>query len=283
MANEAVILPILTKLQLIRSLIDAGHTWIQVTGFGSPRKIPQLADADDLARQLPHRTDVIFSAWVGDSRGMERAISAGVDEVVLSVSASEAFQKKVSKITIAERFDQLREMATLAGKHQIRYRGSVSTAFYCPLSGKVDAKRVLEQVNRLLDLGCSEVTIQDNVGRATPKLVWKLLDRLLRKIPAYMIAGRFHDTYGMGISNVLAALASDVRVFESSIGGLGLSHDASGGAGNVATEDLVHALEGMGVRTNVSLDKLVQTTHRIERFLNHPIASKVYQAEKNRL
>jgi hydroxymethylglutaryl-CoA lyase len=281
--NESVILPVLTKLQLIRSLIDAGASMIEVTGFEDSDEVPQFADAEDIVRQLPRRTDVVFSAWVGDVSGIERALAAGMEEVVISTAASPTFHKKVFGRSLDEHFERLREVAALARRHQVRLRGAVQTSFHCPYDGKVDPKKVVDVASRLLDLGCIEVSIDDTVGRATPKMVWKLLDRLLKKTPAATFAGHFRDTYGMAVSNVLAAVGSDIRTFETSIGGLGVCPYAPDVPGNVATEDLVFVLEGMGIRTNVALDKLIQTSARIERFLNHPIASKVYQAEKSRL
>jgi hydroxymethylglutaryl-CoA lyase len=280
--NESVILPVLTKIQLIRSLVEAGGSLIEAAGFADPHEFPQLADAEDIARQLPKRTDVVYSAWVNDARGMERALASGIEEIVISVAASETSQEKLSHQTIDERLGGLWEVIALARSHQVRIRGTIFSAFLCPYEGKIDPRKVVEIASRLFDLGCFEISIGDTTGRATPKMVWKLFDRLLRKVPANAYAGHFHDTYGMAVANILAAIGADVRVFETSIGGLGMCPDAPGASGNVATEDVVYVLEGMGIRTNFSLDKLIQTSGRIERFLNHPIASRVYQAEKGR-
>jgi hydroxymethylglutaryl-CoA lyase len=273
LAGESVIFPILTKLQLIRSLVEAGASMIEVTAFVDPDRVPQLADAEEVARQLPRRSDVIYSALVEDVRGVERAIAAGVDEWVVRIPASADPADASAEVS--------REILLLARRHRIPFRGKVTDAFRAPSGGRVDTKRVADAVTRLLDLGCSDVTLVDDEGRATPKTVWKVLDRILQRVPAYLLAAHFHDTYGLGAPNALAAIASDVRIFESSIGGLGVSHKGEG-VGNIATEDLVFVLEGMGVRTNLSLEKLVGTSARIERFLNHPIPSRVYRAEKSR-
>lgn len=282
LANEAVILPVLTKLQLIRSLIDAGQSLIDVTGFLNPEEIPQLADAEDVVRQLPRRTDVTYTAWVNDPPGMERALAAGIEEVVIPVAASDTFQEKASRQKIEERFGRLWEVVALARRHRTKLRGEILVSFVCPYEGKIDPKKVVDIASRLFELGCYEISIGDTTGKATPKMVWKVFDRLLKKTSAAAFSGHFHDTYGMAVANLLAAVASDVRIFETSIGGLGVSPFAPGAPGNVATEDVVYVLEGMGIRTNLSLDKLIQTSARIERFLNHPISSRVYQAEKKR-
>ncbi|MFH1262219.1 MAG: hydroxymethylglutaryl-CoA lyase [Pseudomonadota bacterium] len=280
--NEVVILPALTKLALIRSLVDAGQSLIEAVGFADPETYPQLADAEDVARQLPRRDDVTYSAWVEDSRGMERALVAGIGEVAIGVAASDGSQRHATKQTTEERIGSLWEIVALARKHRLQFRGVISSAFVCPFEGKIDPRRVVEIAGRLFDLGCYEIAISDTTGRATPKMVWKVFDRLLKKAPASAFAGHFHDTYGMAISNILAAAGADVRVFETSIGGLGVCPHAAGAPANVATEDVVYVLEGMGIRTNLTLEKLIQTSGRIERFLNHAIASRVYQAERHK-
>ncbi len=281
--SEAAHIPVLTKVQLIRSLIEAGHQYIEVTAFVSPKAIPQLADADAVARQLPKREDVTFSALVPNQKGMERAVEAGMDEVAVFTAASETFNQKNINASIEESFKRFEEVFKIAQKHGKRVRGYISTCFVCPYEGKVSPRKVVEVSQRLFAMGCYEVAISDTIGKATPKMVWKLFDRLLKKAPASAFAGHFHDTYGMALTNVLAAMGCGIRTFDSSVGGLGGCPYAPGAAGNVATEDLVFALDGMGIETGLDLDKLIQTSAHMEKFLNHAITSKVYQAEKSRL
>jgi hydroxymethylglutaryl-CoA lyase len=279
--HESVVLPVLTKLQLIRSLVDAGQSLIEAAGFADPAAYPQLADAEEVIRQLPRRDDVRYSAWVDDSVGMQRAVAVGVEEIVVSVAATDGSQKAATGQTVEGRLGSLWEVVAIARSGRIRIRGMITEAFVCPVEGRVDPRRVVEIAGRLFELGASEITIADTTGRATPKTVWKVYERLLKKAPADAFAGHFHDTYGMAISNILAAATTEIRIFETSIGGLGVCPHANGAPGNVATEDVVYILEGMGVRTNLTLAKLVTTSGRIERFLNHPISSRVYQAERH--
>lgn len=281
--NEKTHIPALTKLQLIRSLIQAGHRYIEVTAFVSPKAIPQLADAEEVVRQLPKEKDVTYCALVPNVKGMERALACGIKEVAVFTAASETFNQKNIRTSIKGSFKRFQEVFNMARLHGTQVRGYVSTAFVCPYEGKIRITKTMDVVQRLLDLGCYEVSIGDTLGKANPKMVKQLFEKLLPKASVKTLAGHFHDTYGMGVANVVAAMQMGIRTFDSSVGGLGGCPYAPGAAGNVATEDLVFALEEMGVRTGLSLEELLRTSLHMEHFLDHPIMSKVFQAEKNNL
>jgi isopropylmalate/homocitrate/citramalate synthase len=277
--NENVSIPSRAKVQLIRDLVAAGSTYIESTAFVSPQAIPQLADADRVARQLPRRRGVTFAALVPNMRGMERALAAGIDEVAVFTAASDSFNRRNINATITESFDRFRPVLAAARRERIRVRGYVSTAWECPYEGLMPPGRVIPVVETLLDMGCYEVSLGDTIGHATPTSVWRLFDRLLRKIPKRKLAAQFHDTRSAALANTLAAMQYGIRTFDSAVGGLGGCPYAPGASGNLATEDLVCTLDGMGVKTGLSLRKLVQASSRIARHLDHPLTSRVYQSE----
>lgn len=280
--NEKVSIPLEAKVRLIRDLVAAGHRYIEATAFVSPRAIPQLADADEVARRLPRRDGVTFAALVPNMRGLERALATRIDEVAVFTAASDTFNRKNINATIAESFERFRPVLAVARRERIRVRGYVSTAWECPYEGPIPPAQVLPVVDRLLDMGCYEVSLGDTIGHATPTSVWRLFDRLLRKIPGRRLAAQFHDTRSAALANTLAAMQYGLRTFDSAIGGLGGCPYATGASGNLATEDLVCTLDGMGVRTGLSLRKLVRASARIARHLDHPLTSRVFQAESAR-
>ena len=277
--NEPVSVPAAAKLRLIGDLAAAGHRYIEATAFVSPRAIPQLADADRVARNLPRKRGVTYSALVPNLRGAERALGTRIDEWAVFTAASETFNRRNIRASIAESFERFRPVLAAARRERIRVRGYVSTAFHCPYEGSIPPGRVLPVVLRLLDMGCYEVSIGDTIGRATPAGIRKLFEKLLRKIPARRLAGHFHDTRGTALANTITALELGIKTFDSSVGGLGGCPYAPGASGNLATEDLVFALEGMGIRTGLSLRRLVGASTRIARYLDHPLPSRVYRAE----
>lgn len=278
--NEAILIPALTKLRLIQSLVEAGHRYIEATAFVSPKAVPQLADAEEVASQLPRSKNVVYAAVVPNRKGMERAIATRIHEVAVFTAASETFTRRNNNASIAESFNRFREVFLLARKEGITVRGYISTCYVCPYEGPIKTSKVVDIANRLLDMGCYEVSIGDTIGRATPTRVWRLFEKLLKKAPAEAFAAHFHDTYGTALANVMAAMQFGISTFDSSVGGLGGCPYTPGASGNVATEDLVYALQDMGIETGISLERLVRASHDLERFLPHPITSKVYQAMK---
>ena len=276
--SEKIFIPTKDKAKLIESLILAGQRYIEVTSFVSPKAIPQLKDAEELISQIPQKKGIIYSALVPTKRSMERAIAAQMKEIAVFTAASDSFNQANIKCDIKESFNRIKEIIELAEKHRINVRAYVSTAFFCPYEGKIKPSKVVDVASRLLDMGCYEVSIGDTVGRATPKMVKSLFEKLLKRAKPSFWAGHFHDTYGMAIANVMAAFETGIQTFDGSVGGLGGCPYAPGASGNVATEDLVYLFEEMGVNTGLNLDVLTGISKTMYRKLGRNPASKVYQA-----
>ncbi len=258
--NEKGFVPTHTKIEFIRKLVASGLTYIEATAFVHPSKIPQLSDAEVVAKALPKSKGLVFSALVPNRKGLERAIVSGFQEVAIFTAASETFNQKNINASIEESFSRFREVFDLARKEKIRVRGYVSTAFVCPYEGVISPIKSAQVINRLLDMGCYEVSVGDTIGKATPKSVRVLFERLLKKYSTRRFAGHFHDTYRFAIANVIAAMELGITTFDSSAGGLGGCPYAPGASGNVATEDLVRLFENMGIKTGVSISKLSEAT-----------------------
>jgi len=275
--NEPGTIPTETKLAFIRALVEAGLRDIESTSFVSPRAIPQLADALEVARGLPAAPGVTFSALVPNEKGLERAIDAGIRRIAVFTAASDAFTMKNINMTIDESLATFRPVVAAATKAGMSVRGYVSSAFVCPYQGDVAADRVRDVCTRLLDLGVDEVAVSDTIGAASPRDVLETVGLLLKTLPREKIALHFHDTYGTALANVLAGLQLGVTTFDASAGGLGGCPYAPGASGNLATEDLLYMLDRMGIQTGVDLGKVVTAAEVIARCLNHPLASRQSQ------
>lgn len=276
--NEPVIVPREQKIAFVDLLSDAGFPEIEVTSFVSPKAVPQLTDADEVLRAIRRRPGTRYSALVPNERGLERALAAGVDAVSVFTAASESFNQRNIHAGIAESIERFRPVATGARSAGVRLRGYVSTAFVCPFEGPIDPASVRDVVHRLLDLGVSEVSIGDTVGAAGPLQVDRLLDALLPSLPPERIALHLHDTRGTALPNILLALQRGIATFDSSAGGLGGCPFAPGAAGNVATEDLLFLLEGLGIETGVDAPALGRASDLIEHALGHALPSRVRRA-----
>ena len=281
--NEARILPTERKVRLISDLAGSGLREIEIGSFVSTRWVPQLADSDDVARALTARPGVVFSALVPNVRGMDRALAAGVRSIAVFTAASETFNGKNINASIAESIGRFRPVLDMARRENVRVRGYVSTAFACPYEGMIAPEAVLRVTLELLDMGVDEVSIGDTVGAAAPRHVDLLLDRLLPAVPAARLAMHFHDTYGMAIANVQAALARGIVTFDASAGGIGGCPYAPGASGNVATEDLVYLLAGSGIETGVDIEKVSRAARAIEPDLGHMLPSRVNRALRSRM
>lgn len=273
--NEATFVPTEDKVALIEHLQDAGLAYIEVSSFVHPKWIPQLADADEVFRRLPRREGVTYAALVPNARGLERALAAGVTEIAVFLSASETHNQKNINKSIDETFPVLEEVVREATAAGLLVRGYVSTAFGCPYEGEVPLERVVRVTERLLAMGVREVSIGDTIGVATPKQVRERFGELARRFGAERLAGHFHDTRGTALANVCAALEVGIRTFDSSVGGLGGCPYAPGASGNVATEELVYLLHGMGYATGVDLDRLVSAGRFIQERLGRKLPSRV--------
>ena len=239
--NEPGVVPAAIKIELIDRLSDAGLPVIEATSFVSPKAIPQLADADELVPSLPDRPDVDYICLVPNERGYERAISAGARHVEIFTAATDAFCEANTRCTVDESFERFAPVMARAASDGVKVRGAVSVAFHCPYSGPVDPLAAVSVAERLLEIGCSEVSIADTIGRASPDDVQRLLDVALASLPVEQLALHFHDTTGQAIDNIQLSWDAGIQRFDSSVGGLGGCPFAPGAPGNVASEQVVHS------------------------------------------
>jgi hydroxymethylglutaryl-CoA lyase len=276
--NEAAVVPTAQKIAFVDALTAAGHQAIEVSAFVSPKWVPQMGDAAEVFAGITRKAGVRYSALVPNRAGLDRAFAAGVREIAIFAAASETFSRRNINQSIDESFVVYRQVTDAAMQAGLRVRAYLSTSFGCPFEGPVDPKRVVDLAERLVQLGAFEVAVSDTIGIAHPGQVSRLLDQLLSRIPLPHIALHFHDTRGTALSNVLAGLLHGVTTFDSSAGGLGGCPYAPGAAGNLATEDLLYMLDGLGVETGVSLDAVVQASRAIAAAVGHPPPSRFVQA-----
>lgn len=281
---EVAMIPVEIKAEFCRRLIDAGIGTLEVTSFVSPKWVPQLADAEDLMARL-QTTETLAADRVRsvvltpNMRGSVRALAAGAGEVAVFVSATETFAEKNLNMTVAQAMENAAAVIEHARAAGIAVRGYVSMCFGDPWEGRVPPTQVVEVAQRLFELGVQSVSLGDTIGVATPGHVKVLLEQLLRAgVPAERVAMHFHDTYGQALANVYAALHCGIVEFDSSAGGLGRCPYAKGATGNLATEDLVWMLHGLGIQTGIDLDALVATTQWMSAHIGHPPASRVATA-----
>jgi hydroxymethylglutaryl-CoA lyase len=277
--NEARPVPTAAKRDFVLALVAAGHRDVEVSSFVRPDRVPQLADADELFRALGKAPPgVTYGALVPNEAGLARALAAGAGKVAVFTSATETFSRKNVNASVAETFDRFRPVAKGAKAAGLPLRGYVSVAVWCPYEGRVAPERVVDVVRRLQDLGCDEVSVGDTIGAGTPGDVRRLLDALLPHVPLPSLVMHFHDTRGMAVANVLASLERGVHRFDASAGGLGGCPYAPGAAGNVATEDLVFLLDGLGTPHGVDLERLRAASRLVAGHLDHPLPSRVHAA-----
>lgn len=276
--NERVTVPTGDKLRLIDALAAAGLQRIEITSFVSPKWIPQLADADEVAEHASAPPGVRFSALCPNIKGLERAKAAGLQEIAVFMSASETHNRKNINHTIRETLSELEKVVPQAEASGMRVRGYVSTVWGCPYEGAVDVEKAHEVAHRLVGMGCYQVSLGDTIGCGTPRQTATIVERMLQDIPSEKIALHMHDTRGTALANILTGLSLGIRDFDSSVGGLGGCPYAPGAAGNVATEDLVYMLHGMGIETGIDLEKLVIAGKAAESIVGRPLPGKVHQS-----
>jgi hydroxymethylglutaryl-CoA lyase len=280
--SEAVILSSHEKVSLAVALMETGLKRIEATSFVSPSRVPQLADAETVMGRLPRRSGIELSALVPNLKGLERAEAAGVKSIAVLLSASETFGMRNTNVSIAGMLKILEELVPIAIAKGMRVRGYLSAVWGCPYEGAVDSDRSVHLAERLLELGCYEVSLGDTIGIGTPGQTRMLLERFLDRIAAESIGLHFHDTRGMALTNVAVGLDMGIRVFDSSIGGLGGCPYAPGASGNLATEDLVYMLNGLGVQTGTDLAKLCQVACLAETLVKHRLPGRVHSADSKR-
>lgn len=283
--NEAKSLPLETRLEFIKRLSKAGLKRIEVGAFVSPQWVPQMAGTSELISMIKKDAELssskvfdAFSVLVPNMKGMEGALASGIKEVAVFGACSESFSKKNINCTIDESFERFKDVIEAAKQKKIKVRGYLSTAFGCPYEGYVEEKRVVELVKKMLKLGVYEVSVGDTIGVATPKQVEAMLKKLKRVVPVKKLAMHFHDTRGTALANVVKSLELGVRTFDSSAGGIGGCPYAKGASGNLATDDLIYLLRGLGYETGVDLPTLIETSNWIKAPIGHSLPSRLAQA-----
>jgi hydroxymethylglutaryl-CoA lyase len=276
--NEHGVVATADKIHFIDLLSAAGFPVIEATSFVSPKAIPQLADATEVMAGITRRPGTRYTALVPNRKGMERALAAGVDEVAVFTGASESFAQHNINTSIAGSIENFRPVVEMARAAGLRVRGYVSTAFGCPYEGRVEPRAVLGVVERLLELGVDELSIGDTIGVATPSQVVEVTALLAERVPLDRLAMHFHDTRGTALANVLAALQMGVAIFDSSAGGLGGCPYAPGASGNLATEDLLYLLHGLGIATGIDLAAVVEASRFLAGVRGAAPASRYYAA-----
>jgi hydroxymethylglutaryl-CoA lyase len=276
--NEQQLVATEIKVALIERLVAAGCRSVEATSFVAPRWVPQMADNADVMRLLKRAADVNYPVLTPNLKGFEAALAAGAKEVAVFAAASESFSQKNINCTIAESLVRFEPLMAAAKQAEVKVRGYVSCVLGCPYEGTIDPTAVADVAEKLYAMGCYEISLGDTIGVGTPLGVKKLIDAVTRSIPIGKIAGHFHDTYGMAAVNVYAALEMGMTTFDSSVAGLGGCPYAKGASGNVATEDIVWLMNGLGIETGIDLDKIVDCAIWISDVLGRPLGSRVARA-----
>jgi hydroxymethylglutaryl-CoA lyase len=276
--NEKQHVPAATKIELIGRLADCGLAAIEATAFVSPRWVPQMADAAEVMAGIERRAGVAYPVLVPNERGLESALAAQASEVAVFAAASEAFSQKNINCTIKESLERFKPVMSRAKEAGVKVRGYVSCVLGCPYQGEVSPAAVADVAWALFEMGCYEVSLGDTIGSGTPEKTKAMINAVARRVPIKKLAGHYHDTNGMAIANIYASLQMGVNVFDAAVGGLGGCPYAKGASGNVATEDVIWLLQGLGIDCGVDLDKLVDTAVWISAQFGRAPASKVAQA-----
>jgi hydroxymethylglutaryl-CoA lyase len=276
--NEPVIIDSVDKIALINRLSASGLSTIEVSSFVSPQRVPQMADAAKVLAGIDRLPGVSYPVLVPNRKGLEAALSAGAEEIAIFCAASETFSQRNINCSITQSLERFAEVTELALSQGVKVRGYLSCVAGCPYEGAVAAKVVADIAARLVVFGCYEISLGDTIGVATPGQVQTLLDVVAESVPKRQLAVHFHDTYGQALANILVAIEAGIAVVDSSVAGLGGCPFAPGASGNVATEDVLYMLDGLGVCTGVDLDALIEAGLFISDLLNRPSGSKVAQA-----
>jgi hydroxymethylglutaryl-CoA lyase len=276
--NEPQTISAATKIALVDMLSEAGFPNIEAAAFVSPKWVPQMATSSEVMRGIGRRPGTMYSALVPNTKGFDAALEAGVDEIVIFGAASEAFSQKNINCSIAESIARFRDVAQAAKAHHLKLRGAVSCALGCPYQGEVSVDSVADVVQRLRDLGCDEIDIADTIGVGTPRKVQAVFARAAQEFPIERLSGHFHDTYGQALANIYASLEVGVGIFHASVAGLGGCPYAKGATGNVATEDVLYLLQGLGITTGIDLQQTVKAGQFISQQLGRLPTSRAGNA-----
>lgn len=276
--NERATVDVATKLALIDALADAGAVTIEAGSFVAPKWVPQMADTDQVFARLDRRPGVTYQALVPNLQGVERALAAGVDEVAVFAAASETFSRKNTNGSIAEVMQRFLPVAARAQAAGVKVRGYISCVLGCPYEGEIDPAAVVRLAGDLIAMGCYEISLGDTIGVGTPTKARRLVEAVAGEVPIDRLALHFHDTYGQALANIFACLDFGVAVVDSAVAGLGGCPYAKGASGNVATEDVVYMLHGMGIETGLDLARLCAAGKTISEALGRPTGSRVARA-----
>ena len=276
--NEAGTIELDAKLRLLDDLAGAGHRMIEAGSFVNPKWVPQMADSEAVFRQMQRQAGVCYTALTPNLQGFERALAAGADEVAVFAAASESFSQKNINCSIADSLRRFEDVMAAARQNNIPVRGYASCVLGCPYEGEIGAEAVATVTGALLDMGCYEVSLGDTIGTGTAGSMARLLDVLLDRFKPEQLAVHCHDTYGQALANILVALQYGIATVDASVAGLGGCPYAKGASGNVATEDVVYMLDGMGVETGLDLQALVAAGNRISATLGRPNGSRTAKA-----
>jgi len=276
--NEKAEVPTAVKVELIERLANAGLPAVEATAFVSPKWVPQMADHTEVLERIRRKPGVDYPVLAPNLKGLEAARAAGATEVAIFGAASEAFSRKNINCSIAESLDRFRPIVSESRKYNIRVRGYVSCVLGCPYEGEVAPQKVADVAQALYEMGCYEISLGDTIGTGTPGRTKEMLDACAERVPMDKLAGHYHDTYGQALANIYASLEVGVRTFDASVAGLGGCPYAKGASGNVATEDVVYMLHGLGMPTGVDLTAMVDTGAWISRVLGREYGSKAGKA-----
>ena len=276
--NEKDTIPVDIKIALVDRLTAAGFMNIEAASFVSPKWVPQMATSGEVMEKIARKPGTIYSALVPNMKGFEAALAARADEIVIFGAASEAFSQKNINCSIAESIARFREVAQATKDQGLRLRGSISCSLGCPYQGEVTPDAVADVVSRLRDIGCDEIDVADTIGVGTAVQVQRVFERVSQEFPVHQLAGHFHDTYGQGLTNVYAALEVGISIFHASVAGLGGCPYAKGATGNIATEDVLYLLNGLGITTGIDLDAVVDAGQFISNHLGRKAVSRAGNA-----
>lgn len=278
--NEKEIIDTDIKIQLIEKLADAGLRHVEATSFVSPKWVPQMADHAEVMNGIERKKGVSYPVLVPNERGMEAALEAGAKEIAVFAAASEGFSQKNINCSIEESIERFKPVFKEAEMNKIAVRGYVSCVAGCPYDGEINPYKVAEVAARLYYMGCYEISLGDTIGVGTPNKIQTMLEQVFKELPNDKVALHCHDTYGQALANIYAGLQMGVRVIDSSVAGLGGCPYAKGASGNVATEDVLYMLEGLGIKTGVDMNKVIDTAWFISEALGRTPNSKVAHALK---
>lgn len=279
--NEKEMIPTAVKIDFINRLSKTGLSIIETTSFVSPKWIPQLADADAVLSGITKHLGIQYPVLVPNIQGFERALQAGAKHIAVFAAATETFSEKNTRCGIADTLKHIDAILEISNKHDIHVRAYISCSLGCPYEGVVLPKTVATLARQLFQMGCAEIALGDTIGVGTPNRAQVLINTVAEHVPIQQLAIHFHDTYGQALANIYACLELGISIIDSAITGLGGCPYAKGASGNVATEDVVYLLNGLGIKTGVNFDALIEVSRFVSNFTHQPPRSKVAQAKMN--